>query len=127
MKIIAVDFDGTLVSEKFPEIGEPNPTMINLCKELKKAGYKLILWTCREGKTLTDAITWCKNMGLEFDAYNDNIPEIKEEWHANVRKVYCDLYIDDKSINHLLGDASFERIRTLCENSERTPGTISGM
>lgn len=125
MKIVAMDFDGTLCTEKFPNIGEPIEEMIQLCKDIKKQGYKLILWTCREGQVLKDAVEWCKEKGIEFDAINDNIPEIKEEWNANVRKVYCDIYIDDKALNHLHGGLSIERVTTICENSTRSKGTIS--
>ena len=126
MKIIAIDFDGTLCTENFPKIGEPIPHMIELVKQLKTQGYKLILWTCREGFVLDEAVAWCREKGLEFDAINDNIPEIKKEWKANVRKVFCDLYIDDKCINPLFdGDITIERINTLCSNSERPANTIS--
>lgn len=125
MKIIAIDFDGTLCTEKFPEIGEPIPEMIELTKQLKKEGYKLILWTCREGYVLDNAVQWCKDRGLEFDAVNDNLPEIKAEWKANVRKIYCDLYIDDKCLNPVFGEVNLERIRSLCKNSERSKNTLS--
>lgn len=125
MKIVAIDFDGTLVQEKFPDIGDPIPNMVELCKKINKdPNYKLILWTCREGKQLEDALSWCKNQGISFDAVNDNLEEIKNEWHQNVRKIYCDVYIDDKNLVPY-GELDFERVRSICENSTRSKNTIS--
>lgn len=40
----------------------------------------------------------CKNNGLEFDAVNDNLPEIIDIYGENSRKITADLYIDDKSV-----------------------------
>ena len=97
--IIAVDFDGTLCKESFPYIGEPNQDIIDYIKMLKASGDKIILWTCRYGKQLKQAIKWCKEQGIEFDAINDNIKEQKKLYHNNCRKVYADIYIDDKAIN----------------------------
>lgn len=66
-KIIAVDFDGTLCENKWPEIGEPMfGTIAYLLKE-KEQGAKLILWTCRVGEMLEKAVTWCAEHGLGFD------------------------------------------------------------
>ena len=93
-----VDFDGTLCYSNWPELGEPNTTLINYLLQEKAAGNKLILWTCRAGKALTDATRWCHEQGLTFDAVNDNLPEIVELYGNNSRKITCDLYIDDKSV-----------------------------
>lgn len=97
-KIIAVDFDNTLCYSNWPELGEPNHTLITFLKRWKALGNKLILWTCRTGNALTSAINWCKYYGLEFDAINDNLPEIIEYYGSNSRKITCDWYIDDKAI-----------------------------
>lgn len=94
--IIAVDFDGTLVQDKFPEIGEAFTLRMRCVKLLRKHGHKVILWTCRTGKHLEDAVEFCKKHGVEFDAVNCNLPEVQEKWGGDTRKVYCDYYIDDK-------------------------------
>lgn len=95
-KIIALDFDGTLVKDKFPEIGEINPPVWSAALRAKAEGMKLILWTSRTGQVLDDAIKFCANRGLTFDAINDNIDEVKAlGWNA--RKVFATLYIDDRS------------------------------
>lgn len=94
---IAVDFDGTLCKECYPEIGEPNVKLINMLKKRQLMGDKLILWTCRGGEPLIQAIAWCMSQGLVFDAINDNLPENIKQWGDNSRKVSADIYIDDRS------------------------------
>ena len=95
--IIAVDFDGTLCESIWPGIGAPNTELIKTLKERKAKGDKIILWTCREGDKLKEAIDWCKDKGLEFDAVNDNLQERKEHWGNNPRKIFADEYWDDKA------------------------------
>lgn len=96
--VIAVDFDGTLCEDRYPSIGEPYYGRIRMLKHFKRAGCKIILWTCRNGQDLDDAVDWCRLRGIEFDAVNENLPETKEKWGGDTRKVYCDLYIDDKNL-----------------------------
>ena len=96
-KIIAVDFDGTLSFGTWPDVGEPNTPLIEQLKTLKDKGNKLILWTCRAGEALDLAVSWCRDQQLEFDAINDNLPEIVELYGNNSRKITCDYYIDDRA------------------------------
>ncbi len=97
-KIIAVDFDGTLCFSSWPELGEPNLPLIDYLRSWRASGNKLILWTCRAGVALEKAVDWCQKQHLEFDAVNDNLPEIIELYGNNSRKISCDYYIDDKAI-----------------------------
>lgn len=82
-KTIAVDFDGTLCYSKWPELGQPNTALIAYLQEWKRNGNKLILWTCRAGEALAKAVEWCREQNLEFDAVNDNLPEIIEFYGHN--------------------------------------------
>ena len=101
--IIAVDFDGTITKESaWPELGEPNMPFINELIRRRNNGDKLILWTCRNGDLLQAAINFCKTFGLEFDAVNDHLPELKEKFGNDTRKVYADLYVDDKAVKTLV-------------------------
>lgn len=101
--IIAVDFDCTLYLGKnqYPSVDvEPNLELINILLEQQRAGAKLILWTCRHGKPLEDAIEWCKEFGLIFDAVNDDVQERIDYWKDNRgKKIYADIYIDDSSLH----------------------------
>ena len=94
VRIVAVDFDGTLCQrESFPQIGEPRLELISWLKDQQQRGVKLILWTCRENEHLADAVAWCAQFGLQFDAVNDNVASSG----LQTRKVFADLYIDDRA------------------------------
>lgn len=98
-KIIAVDFDGTLYTDDYPDIGEPIWRTINYCKKEKENGAILILWTCRNGADLTEAVELCERVGLTFDYVNENAKESMFGYARDSRKIYADEYIDDKAIN----------------------------
>lgn len=97
--IIAVDFDGTLADTDATKIYSPNTKLINYLIDRRKNDDKIILWTCREGSRLEQAIEWCKEQGLEFDAVNSNIPEMIEWYGNDTRKIGYDVLIDDKAVN----------------------------
>ena len=97
--IYAVDFDGTLCESIFPDIGSPNMALINHLIQRRKQGNKIILWTCRVNERLQEAVDWCKQFGLEFDAVNENLLEKIEQWGGDTRKIFADVYIDDKAVN----------------------------
>lgn len=97
--IIAVDFDGTLCENKYPEIGKPNKTVIDALLLRQKDGAKIILWTCRCGKYLKAAVKWCKEHGIVFDAVNRNLPEMRKSFKNDSRKVFAREYWDDRAVN----------------------------
>ena len=97
--IIAVDFDGTLCENKYPEIGEPNMELIDYLMKRQINGDKIILWTCRNKEQTQAAVDWCSNKGLEFDAVNENLPEIIEEFGGDSRKIFANVYIDDRNVS----------------------------
>jgi len=94
-KIVAVDFDGYLVEDKFPSIGEPRAFEIALVKALYNMGVRTILWTSRTDEHLEAALKTCESFGLNFDAVNTNVDEVKELTGKDTRKVYANLYLDD--------------------------------
>lgn len=95
--IIAVDFDGTIVTHAYPRIGKPVPFAIETLLKIQQEGHRLILWTVREGDLLAEAVEYCRARGLEFYAVNANYPE--EQVHTcSSRKISADLYIDDRSL-----------------------------
>lgn len=97
-KIIAVDFDGTLCENKWPEIGEPNKELIGYLKKRQEAGDKIILWTCRTDELLWEAVYFCYCQGLIFDAVNENLPETLEWMNGDSRKIFANEYIDDRNL-----------------------------
>ena len=100
--IIAIDFDGTIVEHKYPAIGAELPFAIDTLIKLKEEGHRLILWTVREGKLLDEAVTFCRERGLEFYAINRDYPE-EEKGRNNhfSRKLKADLWIDDRNLGGL--------------------------
>lgn len=103
--IYAVDFDGTLCEHKFPDIGAPNERLIQWLIDRQKAGDKIILWTNRMEPYLDNAVAWCAEKGLHFDAVNANLPEIMERYKdvlngkPESRKITADVFIDDAACN----------------------------
>lgn len=99
LRIIAVDFDGTIVTDNFPDIGEPIKPIISSIRHEQMNGSKIILWTCRNGEHLENAVKFCKDvLGLHFDAINENLDEIKVLYGGDTRKIFADEYWDDKAI-----------------------------
>ena len=96
-RIIGVDFDGTLAISRgtYPEITGEITEIIDYVTEEQAKGAYLILITMREGPELEQAIEWCRVRGLVFDAVNDNLDFMKDFFHNNPRKIFCNEYIDD--------------------------------
>lgn len=97
-KVIAIDFDGCLCENKFPDIGAPHWGVIRKALDERKHGARLILWTCRDGTFLDAAVNACKSWGLEFDAVNDSLGDWKVRFGSNPRKVGATEYWDDKAV-----------------------------
>jgi hypothetical protein len=93
--IIAVDFDGTIVKNDFPGIGDELPGAIQTLKDLQDADHKIILWTCRCGYELAGALDWLHFKGFVADAVNSNLGARSG---FAVPKIFADAYLDDSSI-----------------------------
>lgn len=99
---IAVDFDGTIVTHEYPNIGKEITFATDTLRQLIKDGHRLILWTVREDKLLQEAVDWCKERGVEFYAINRDYPEEEPQNNNNFsRKLKVDLWIDDRNIGGL--------------------------
>ncbi|MES2836008.1 MAG: hydrolase [Bacteroidota bacterium] len=100
---IAVDFDGTIVEHKYPEIGDEMMFAFQTLKLLQQKGHKLILWTYREGEMLEEAVEYCRQNGLEFYAVNRSYPEEEFNPGTSSRKIDADIFIDDRNVGGFLG------------------------
>jgi len=99
---LAIDFDGTIVEDAYPKIGKPKIFAFESLKKLQQDGHRLILWTYRHGKTLQEAVDFCKENGLEFYAVNNSFPN--EVYDPNKsRKINADLFIDDRNVGGFYG------------------------
>jgi len=100
--VIAIDFDGTIVEDAYPKVGKARIFAFETMKRLQQEGHRLILWTYRSGSKLDDAVEFCKENGITFYAVNQSFPE--EQYDNKVsRKIYADIYIDDRNIGGVLG------------------------
>ncbi len=99
---IAVDFDGTIVEHRYPEIGKELPFATQTLRMLIEQRHKLILWSVREGQLLDDAVEWCRQRGVEFYAVNKDFPEEVEGKNRTFsRKLKADVWIDDRNVGGL--------------------------
>ena len=100
--IIAVDFDGTIVEDAYPNIGKPIIFAFETLKKLQEEGHRLILWTYRCGEQLENAVKFCENNGIHFYAVNKSFPEEQYDTDRS-RKIHADLFIDDRNIGGFIG------------------------
>ena len=98
--IIAVDFDGTICENKYPDIGDEMPGALRSLRALKTEGHTIILWTCRCGYKLEDALVWLKVRGFKPHWVNQSDPQMIARFGGvDSRKIYADFYIDDRAVN----------------------------
>ena len=101
-KIIAVDFDGTIVEHKYPAIGNEMLFAFATLKALELKGHCLILWTYRQDGALEEAVEFCRKNGIIFYAVNENYPGETIEGNYS-RKINADIFIDDRNIGGFIG------------------------
>ena len=111
--IIAVDFDGTIVEHKYPAIGKEIPfafeTLRKLQTEHRKAYLQagvsntLPLQADKESiQRMDEAVTFCRERGLEFYAVNRDYPEEEKNLNNHFsRKLKADIFIDDRNLGGL--------------------------
>jgi hypothetical protein len=92
--VLNIDFDGTVVEHKYPDIGE-DIGAVPVLKKLVDSGHQLILFTMRDGKELNDAIEWFKMNDIPLYGIQTN--PTQKEWTTSP-KSYANLMIDDSAI-----------------------------
>lgn len=102
-KLIAVDFDGTIVEDKYPQIGKPMMFAMETLSKFQEDGHRLILWTYRSGRALTEAVEFCREHGIEFYAVNSSYPEEDFDHTQSSRKIHADVFIDDRNFGGFPG------------------------
>lgn len=102
--IIAVDFDGTISRGKYPAIDGEQPYAGESLRKLYSQGHKIIIWTCRTGDRLLEAINWLLEHQIPFSRINDHDPDNLTKYGGEGgKKIYAHVYIDDKNIGGFLG------------------------
>ena len=102
-KKLAIDFDGTIVEDAYPSIGKPKIFAFETLKKLQSEGYRLILWTYRHGKSLEEAVEFCRKNGVEFYAVNSSFEGEIFDDETQSRKIDADLFIDDRNLGGFPG------------------------
>lgn len=101
--VLAVDFDGTIVEDRYPEIGKPLPFAIDTLKRLHADGHRIVLWTFRHGRPLRNAVEFLESQGVNLYAVNQSFPEESEQLDGYSRKIHADWFIDDRNIGGFPG------------------------
>lgn len=91
---ICIDFDGTVVTHDYPDIGQ-DIDAVPVLWDLVKAGHKLILFTMRGGEELAEAVRWFERNGVQL--YGVQVNPTQKRWTQSP-KAYGQLYIDDAAL-----------------------------
>lgn len=108
-KIVAVDFDGTIVFHDYPEIKEEVPGAIATLHDLEDHGAKIILWTMRSGEPLEAAVKFLEDRGVKLWGINENPQQVKDGWSTSP-KAYAQMYIDDAALGCPLAEGKHHRL-----------------
>ncbi len=111
-KKLAIDFDGTIVEDAYPNIGKPMTFAFDTLKKLQSEGYRLILWTYRAGPQLHEAIDFCEKNGISFYAVNSSFEGEIFNNETQSRKIDADIFIDDRNLGGFPGWGEIYRILT---------------
>lgn len=112
-KKLAIDFDGTIVEDAYPNIGKPKSFAFETLRQLQQEGYRLILWTYRHNKHLEEAVEFCKKNGVEFYAVNSSFEGEVFDLTTQSRKIDADVFIDDRNLGGFPGWGEVYQIITL--------------
>ena len=105
--IIAVDFDGTVVDHRFPDVGPDVPEAVASLQKLVADGHQIILWTMRSGVYLDHAVRWHRDRQIPLHGINSN-PD-QSSWTSSP-KAYAQCYVDDAAVGcPLIQPAEFRR------------------
>ena len=114
--IVAVDFDGTITAKNdytgFTMDAPLKRGCAAVMQRLKSRGVIFILWTCRSGSKLEEAIEYCSNHGIPIDYVNENVPWLIEAWGNDCRKIYADYYVDDLNYDKSSGGIDWYEVES---------------
>lgn len=101
--IVAVDFDGVIVEENYPHIGQPMPYVHQAMGVLQDAGHDIIIHTCRTGRQLSEARNWLDRHEIRYHSINEPHPDNVAQYGPSGAKIYADVYIDDRNLGGFPG------------------------
>lgn len=98
-KYFAIDFDGTIAYDAYPNVGKLIPGAKETMQKIKELGGEIAIWTCRTDQWAQDAKDFLDKNEIPYDYFNKPF-----DHHVNIyggdnsRKIYADCYIDDRSV-----------------------------
>lgn len=88
---LAIDFDDTIYDWKSK--GYTCNLVVDLVKRCQdKLNAKVLLYTCRQGAMLDEAVKYCETVGINLYGVNDN-----PDYPKNGSKMYYNVLLDDKA------------------------------
>lgn len=114
-KILVVDFDGTIVENKYPELGPLKTNVVEVLNRLYDEGYGILINTCRCQEFEHVAKKCLKNNGIKYHYMNCNFPHLIKHYGMDCRKLSGDIYIDDKNLMGIPDD--WEEIYKIIKSS----------
>lgn len=99
---VVFDLDGTLVENKWPELGDWRPGAVDCLKKLHKEGIHIIVWSCRFSIFTPYGVTrhWQERLE-EIDLIRYRFDRAQLEFvflHTEAYKPSASYYIDDKAL-----------------------------
>lgn len=96
---LAVDFDGTIVEEGFPNIGAIKPRTLEFMKQAFEKGHLVIIWTARSGEHLIKAHEFLIENEIPFHYINENPEDPYFIAGSQGRKIFAHYYLDDRAVH----------------------------
>jgi hypothetical protein len=81
--------------------------------------HYIIIWTCRTGQYLLDAVNWLLACGIKFDRVNDHQPDNAAQYGDAGKKIFAHCYIDDRNIGGFPGWVEVEQMIINMESEEK--------
>nr|WP_322625675.1 hypothetical protein [uncultured Flavobacterium sp.] len=96
--VIAIDFDGTICENQYPDIGPLRGAAAVIINALYDLGYGILINTCRTGQFEQNARDFLALHGIKYHLINENFQHLIDLYDSDSRKLSADVYIDDKCL-----------------------------
>jgi hydroxymethylpyrimidine pyrophosphatase-like HAD family hydrolase len=105
---IAIDFDGTIIPHNLggPIRLDPLPGAREEIEKFKKNGWIIIVYTCRSDSQIPEIANFLRRNGIPFDYINENPLQNQ----LTPKKLYADMYLDDKAVTFKRWHGAYEEV-----------------
>ena len=94
-------FQHPTAASHFPPCGTIKPNAKEVINELYDAGHEIIIWTCRCDEPAEMAKQFLDGHGIKYHKFNEHMDRLIEQYGNDTRKIWADIYIDDKQLGGL--------------------------